>query len=501
MANESFIMVELFDAPSTSEPGMAVLDTMVVSALESITRGGFQPTKREHRQVAHLIRWLQHRSDYQVFALYGALEGAGFHKGGISYHMVMRRHLAAVACIEYGRQHLDQLTVANGQVPRAIITDMSVDFQSTLQLTLDLAELLLPLTTLSCYVAALAVAKADSLHLSRIRQIEYVFDVLVDRLNYISIYAFYAAILLFAGTPGVRNRLRTGFFKLRAEDVRKSCMSAAWDLGYLQILSSAQSPGMADLFDHRRPVVVTAERRLPEVASWLRGATDPDTGLRVFDSVHLDPVTRLQVLLLMEALQYRRSIGMPTAPDWQRCIRAAESLEEDLGFTNVPPLLLEPDPLAVKAEPPDWICFADSLTLTGMAVVDHFRNIKKGDPILGGLAAIAGLIADNANARQRTEADTWRALLPSLRFRDSDDFPLGVILAWACTNTDSHTFTAIAQLIVATNNYGPALIQLWHIARTILDDTAEARGIPRDQLVAGIQSRLRSSGSSVSVDN
>ena len=69
----------------------AVLDTNVLTAMESLSKRGYDDRILEHRRAAHLLRWFLERDVDYVSTDFAIVEGAGFHAGGVSLHNVLFR--------------------------------------------------------------------------------------------------------------------------------------------------------------------------------------------------------------------------------------------------------------------------------------------------------------------------------------------------------------------------------------------------------------------------
>jgi hypothetical protein len=152
--------------------GLIILDTNVMSVLESVARKGFRASDVQHRRVEHLLRWLYARPDDQMFTLFGVLEGAGFHEGGVSSYQMFRRAIATSAVVAWARDHIDELVTSEISLPKSAWGTVDVGYNSDRvsldggewagadDSGLDFASELLPLTVLPCYVASRAAAAA-----------------------------------------------------------------------------------------------------------------------------------------------------------------------------------------------------------------------------------------------------------------------------------------------------------------------------------------------------
>lgn len=88
-------------AVPTGESVLLVLDTNVVSVIDSACRRGLDLTKPGHRRVLHLVEWMRTRPGSHNFPWYGVVESAGFHSGGISARNFMARGLAVYGVLRW----------------------------------------------------------------------------------------------------------------------------------------------------------------------------------------------------------------------------------------------------------------------------------------------------------------------------------------------------------------------------------------------------------------
>lgn len=240
-----------------------VLDTNVLSTIYSVTRGGFDLTRVQDRRAAHLLRWLAARPDVAVLPLFGALEGSGFHAGGVDRLGVIQRSLAALAFSTWGREHAEQW-IASGEHASAdiAIPDDALHPDGAI----ELGEMLLPWTVLPSYVAALAIAVVEREGRQGPSAVGAVHRLLQSNLDHIPVFGWLIGSLMFVGTTKLRSELRRDLFKAGRGELRTQCLSAGWDLGYLQLMSMARIPLMRPVFHDRIPLLVTEDRRLAPAA-------------------------------------------------------------------------------------------------------------------------------------------------------------------------------------------------------------------------------------------
>jgi hypothetical protein len=218
------------------------LDTMVLSTVYSVAKGGFDLTRAQDRRAAHLLRWLAARPDIAVSPVFGALEGSGFHAGGIDSLDMIRRVSATIAFSTWGRKHADDWIASGQSVPSDVtIPDGAVHPDHAI----EVGEALLPLTVLPCYVAALATALVEREGMRDLAAVEAVHRILANDLDFVPAFGWLSSALMFIGTPKIRNELRRHLFKIGRGELRRICLSAGWDLGFLELMSVARTPTVA----------------------------------------------------------------------------------------------------------------------------------------------------------------------------------------------------------------------------------------------------------------
>jgi hypothetical protein len=469
------------------EGSLLVLDTNVVSALDSVARRGFDLDSPTDRRVAHLLTWLHDRPSAAVFHVFGIAEGAGFHRGALSGHSVMRRAFSSLAVIEHGRIHGEEWIASGNPLPEIRVPEGAIHPRSVT----DIAEGLLPITVLPCYVTALAAALADRRGQQPMEAATSVFRRLVGELDYVPLFGWTTAALMFLGEPNLRRELRQTLFKFQRADLRLSCLSAAWDLGYLQLLSLIRSPLLAGFFEHRQPVLVTEDRQLaPTAILSLCLANSPVFELEadLFDAAWEDEATEL-----MQACVEERLVG-GQLPDWPACTSAAASLECDLGI-EAPRLSLRGQTVVHHLTREDLRSFVELLRFDSIEKIVESRDGLDPKVDLAGLDVVAGLLSDNARARGRLIEESVAILADPL-----DEEPRSAILITvlnmvkACLKEDFELMTAWGQKLCVDGFDHWIWVSLWWFAREILADTATARETSREILIGRILDHVDEAG-------
>jgi hypothetical protein len=471
---------------------LLVLDTNVVSALDGVAKRGFDLERLSDRRVAHMLRWLEARPDVDVFPLFGIIEGAGFHQGGLSSYSLVQRAFVALAAVGYGRQHPDDWIRSGERLPDLLVPDQAVHPREAV----NAAEALLPWTVLPCYVAALAAALAAQEGREALEAAGFVHRRLVTELDFVPIFGWLTAALLFLGQTSLRRELRQALFKLQRPDVRTSCLSAAWDLGYLQLLSIARSPTLDPLFGRRLPILVTEDRQLaPTSILALCVGNTPAFEVRseMFDARWRDEALDLLQQCQAERLQVR---GRP--PDWDACASAAGRLERELGIEDAPALSVRGPTITIDVSGKQLLAFLALLRVhDASALVTELLRLEE-DVEAAGLVAVSRLIEDNARARGHSVEASWDALggrLP-VGWQQSSTLVLTLKTVRAVAHSDWQLATAWRHRLALDAMDGFVSLWLWSIGRDVLADTAIARNEPADELLSRLIGRVKSASRS-----
>jgi hypothetical protein len=463
-----------------------IVDTNVVSRLEEIAKRGVDAERVGHRKVVHLVRWLTRRPDSVVLTAFGVIEGAGFHSGQISMAGLMSRSAAIPGVLRWGIDNPDRLA-AGQPIP---IEAFRSSADARVEEELEIVEELLPMAVLSNYVAALAIARAEQLPMQPLDRARWVHERLVASLRFIPLFGWLAGVLALCGRPDVSNRLRTSLFKLASRDLRRSCLSAAWDLGYLQLMSMFRTPQLRSVFGGLPPVLVTEEKRLPELAALITAQADDSEHFVAAEN--LDVRWRDRVGNMLAELAYERALATPEMPSWDTVRTAAEQLEAELGLEETPTLRLVAPTRTMEITTADVAAFLLCLrSAEAGAAIDGF-GAAKADVLLGGIALIAWLARDNADARQREVVETWAALLVQLPegAMELSSTNKAVVLARSLDQSDWVRFNAAVERMVIDEDRGFVLIWLWRIGRELLDDTAKARSTTVNALLDMLATRV-----------
>ena len=468
---------------------LLVLDTNVVSALHSVAKRGFNLDSATDRRVAHLLLWLQARPSAAVFHVFGIAEGAGFHQGALAGDAVLRRGFSSLAVIEHGRLHGEEWITSGDPLSEIRVPEDAIHPRNVV----DVVEGLLPLTVLPCYVAALSAALADRRGQQPLEAAAGVFRRLVDELDYVPLFGWMAAALLFLGQPVLRRELRQALFKFQRADLRLSCLSAAWDLGYLQLLSLIRSPLLSGFFEGRLPVLVTEDRQLAPTAILLPCLSNTpafELGADLFDAEWEN-----QALDLMEACMEERLVG-GRLPSWSACVSAAASLEHDLGI-EAPRLLPRGEKVVVDVTREDLASFAELLSFDSVEKIAKSRDRLDGPIEFAGLGIVAGLLGDNARAHGRLVEESVVSVLSERSGGEPRSAILITVLNMvkAYLQDDFQLLNAWGRALVVEGDHQLIWLCLWWFGREILADTAVARGTSREVLVGRVLDNVAKSRS------
>ncbi len=469
------------------EDALLVVDTNVVSGLHSVAKRGFDLERPSDCRVAHLLRWLESHPSAAVSSAFGVIEGAGFHRGGLSYFGIVQRAYYVLATLEYGRQHADEWVRSGKPLPDVPIPEDAVHPRAAIAI----AEALLPWTVLPSYVATLAAGLADREGKAPLDAAYSVHRRLEAELDFIPVFAWVAAAALFLGEAELRRELRQALFKLPAPDIRRACLSAAWDLGYLQLLSIARAPAASQLFEGRLPVLVTEDRQLAPTA--LLGLCLGNSPFFELPAEMFDLTWREEAVELLQKRQLARLQIPGRPPDWDGCADAAALLEEELEIEDAPRLSLHRMTAVLQPSREEVLAFLSLLRAPDLASLEsaHLTDLEQEvEP--AGFLAVGRLIQDNANAHERSVAATWEAIglqLPA-DWERVVPFALVVKMTKAAIARDWQMFNAWGEKLVIDGKDGWIAIGLWRLGRAVLGDTSAVRGEPLETLLDRLAQRV-----------
>jgi hypothetical protein len=469
-----------------------VLDTNVVSALHGVAKRGFDLERTSDLRVAHLLRWLEARPGVDVFPLFGILEGAGFHEGGLSSYSLVQRAFVSLGTVGYGRQQPDDWIRSGDPLPDLLVPDQAVHPREMV----NAAETLLPWTVLPCYVAALAAALADQQGKDALAGAASVHRRLVAELDFVPLFGWLTAALLFLGHTSLRRELRQALFKLQRADVRMSCLSAAWDLGYLQLLSIARSPTLDPLFGGRLPILVTEDRQLAPTSILARCIGN--TPKFELHAETFDPRWRDEALDLLKNCQAERLRVPGRPPDWDTSVSAARRLERELGIKSFPGLTVHSPTITIEVHHDQLVNFLALLRVRDASAVVTELVQREEDVEPAGLVVVSRLIEDNAQAHGRSVDASWDAVLDRLPagWQQSSTLVLTLKTVRAVADKDWQLATAWRQRVALDAMDGFVSLWLWRCGRELLADTAIARNEPVDDLLSRLIGRVENASRS-----
>jgi hypothetical protein len=472
-----------------------VLDTNVVSALQTVATKGIRPGNADAERVAHLLRWLHDRPDAAVSALFGVLEGSGLHQGVLRPFGLLQRAVLATTLIAWGRQDPEPFIASAAPPPELLVDEAALDPTSTM----ELAELLLPWTVLSNWVLVALVWQARRQGHTDATALRWVGEQLASRLDFVPGPGWLACTLLLVGQPQLRKDLEEQLFKFGRDQPARDIPAAAWDLGYLGLLSIARAPQLFELFNGRAPVLVSADRGLVRLARQL-----PAEGNSAFFALEIeqfDPALANEAIAVVDRLQRARIRRWTdgAAPTWEGCAALIVQLHSELGLPalNLHPPTNRGTVLQVGAQDLlRWLKVLDAED--GPEAIRRLEEVlSAGDDLATAAVVVLNrLIDDNAAAHRRSREDSWHAVLSALPENAAKGQTLQVIVRLAVAAADGRwaAVSAWAGKLSAHGGANVAELWLWYLTRAVLSDTATARGAPVADLVARLRIKMESYG-------
>jgi hypothetical protein len=318
-----------------------------------------------------------------------------------------------------------------------------------------------------------------------------------DHLEYLPAAGLLACFLLFAGEKTLRLRLRQDLFKHQQpkERLRRDAMSAAWDIGLLQLLvlrgvGSANTP-----LGGRRAVVVSEDRGLNLLAPMV--ADGPVVGGAILDSELLEPPLAPQAsALFIEILVGRVVAEAAAVPTWDGNVAVAKRVERELGMVEAPSLAVTGGRISIEVSGADVIRWLDVLALeSGAQAAESIvgARLEGRDLNTAALVCVGRLVHDNAEVRKRDVKASWQMAAERLPENPAKNVIVGSVfhLARALAAEDWSLASMWVGKIVAHGGAELSEIILWSIGRTVLEDTAEAHGETTAKLIVRIRTRRR----------
>lgn len=499
-----FQCLSVEDAWSLPRPRF-VLDTNVVPAFQSVAVRGYLSSIPEHVRVAHLLKRMSGLgANFGVDSVLDGIEGSSFHRGGsVDAYNAVRREAAVRGLCELSSGRLDTF-LASGDalgIPTTVAHSRTIAeriefFRS------ERAWLFYPAYAVSLVVRAWHEADRRSNLLPRLQRLR-------DEISLIPDAPVLAALLLEHGTARVRADLAQGVFKVHDRDIRGACLSAAWDLTYLNYVALIDST--ARMHDHpieeqprsdpdAIPVLVTQDKPLAKLA----------TMIRMLDTRSPAPERRLRLNVPFEFLLNGNRTPLNVArgtlnpsdnldPDGDRSaalIRAINDLEEEL---RVP--LTDPDPFdaSVNVEA-DWT-FVHSLLEVAHADLGHLltraRELQsRGHKVLLQSIKLATLLVhEDARVHERTVADSLVSLI-NIKDGGAQSLPMGALLVVAATQETDGTMMMNAALkkITIDGDDVTTEAELLILVQRGLASIAEAQGVDAQEIARRIQTNIERDG-------
>lgn len=449
-----------------------ILDTNVVGLLYRLGQSGYRDDDLGLRRVVSWLRRVQATPPDGIAIDLGVIENSSYHAGFLNPRTALPSLLLAD---RLPRLDADQLTglVESGRPVE--ITYSGPELDVALARLEQSADALLPMLLGPAYLTVLAA------HASRARGADWrtgLSDALamLARLDYVAPAVLSVIGLNWAGHGYARTRVSNSVLKSDGADLRRSILSGAWDVAVLSLRSY-----LTTRLGGGRPVIVTDDGALAELAGMIE--VDPDGVSLVPDSLfdaERRPVFEAAVRDLFEA----RQLSDPALPSKELLAELAAPLEAQLG---IEPLRYEVAS-EVATPPVRAEDLADTLR-AGALEPDAKRDalvaaVQRPEMMLAACYLVRGLLADNSQARGRSEAEGLEVMIARFRSRmslDKGSFQLGEQLIGAMLDGTTHVFNGL--LGRAAGPEGPAaLAYLWEFIGVILEDTAVARRISQPEL-------------------
>ncbi len=468
----------------------AVLDTNVLSAMESLSKRGYRDDILEHRRAAHLLRWFLELDVDYVSTDFAIVEGAGFHAGGVSLHNVLFRSVPFEALRRLDEPELESfLRSGTGILAHMPSTALEEHYANLLDQTQETMR-----TTFGpAYLVALELRAAFRDGAPPPETINRVIDLLAKDLNVVPGVPWAAATLFCFGTNKVRQAMAHKVLKCANPAARKSVLSGAWDLAYLQFLTLLRTQvSHFAATDISTPVVITDDDGLADLAALLPA----EHGGIAIDEALIDPKHRRHWHAAHRAMSDLRSTAVPGEPDLATIEALARGREERLG---IEPSRLKVLPPSVSPEPDKALLLAllDALPLRGADLLTRLADIRAchpGDLLFAGVQMVGPLTMDNATARGRSTSATLESVVTRVR-RDTEVTgpQIGEMLVAAAVRQDHISGNALLERVevVQTSLYGPALVYVAVFLQELLTDTAESRGEELANVLQRLSHRVR----------
>lgn len=488
------IIGQAYQGMVVDSDAVLILDTNVVSVIYSVVKRGFALADPQHVRAAHLLRWLASRPDVAVSALFGVIEGSGFHAGAIDPLVAAQRTFATMVFTKWGTANAEEWIASGKPAPlEQTMPDDAIHPDNAV----EMGELLLPWTVLPGYVAALAASLLRREGVEGIEAAEALHELLVSRLGHVPAFGWGIGALMFVGTPKVRRDLEQELFKLTQPDIRKVCMSAGWDLGFMELMSVARTPQVSPMFKGRAPLLATDESRLGPAAMFLRCIGN--SGTFHADDQLFDFRWRDQALATMRRLQAKRdrTLDRASMPTWDSCASAARSLESELGIADASALSLRGEHI-VLVIPPRTIELWMSALLTensGTAVVQLIDAPEPDSPLIPAGALVVSLLMQMLAKELPGELrDVAAGVLDSApqEVLKLTYIQIAARLGIAIAEEDWSWTTLLLQSIERDRSPGLAAVCIHHLARMLLTAVAESRGLLPTEQAQEMLAQLRS---------
>jgi hypothetical protein len=454
-----------------------VLDTQVVSVLESMAVSGFDESNPNHcRGLSFLRRVAEGRGE--VNTMLDHLEGSSFHKGALDSFNVVRRSAAVEVLLGLSRDDLTDF-IGTGE---PLLIPVKLRQGEVARKRVEVALSNMDWLFSPAYAIALLIRKCNARGSLDTLSGEMVS--LSSKVPFVPDVPALSALLLQYGKPSLGSELKSGLFKLSASDGRKASHSAAWDLahwGQVDLLDAgARYEGLTD----QLPVLVTMDGRLALLADAIRRSAYVGR-LQILDHYlrqgARSEVNRVRVSI---AKNYAETPDGDTRSAYANVI---SELEQDLGFSPTE----WSDPWNVRR------LGADSEFIRGLlgVILEEPGRLLEAlpkladsafDVVLSSIPIAELLLAVNAEAHGRYVEESLLAFFGPEK-RNSQQLQDGerLILAASKHGGDELVFNAmVRELVIQPERIMGATVGILWTIRSIIADTASASGVSPERIVA-----------------
>lgn len=311
-----------------------VIDTNVISQIERLVRGGTADATT--LKAAALCRDLADRPWITIVDEFAWIEGSSFHQAaGLSPTSIVIRDVAARLLESRPRDLVATVhSISGWRLPDG--------YDENVRRNLDDAISAMQLTVIPCYLAALVLEERYGNTSPAGLTADDVIDVLTvlhEQLNYVPGVLFAALKLACLGTPDSRTAamrvLKTGRKSPKVKEYLpiRNALSAAWDLGVLQLLS-------VKLSQRVNAALVTSDNALADIAERINVLPFGGVVIRD-DALANSPKSHVDTQRIDSAYACLRGAATPSIPTRLEIAAALRHIETRIGSASTLPNVLE----------------------------------------------------------------------------------------------------------------------------------------------------------------